>query len=280
MIRSSCFPRSFLVAVVIGVLLLIAFLHTASPAPAAALRPLRCDAPPQREVTGRPAVLAPCAPANPKTCDGVCATMLAYIRAERAKSSWRGYYADIAAEIRKRGIGAGTFVEIGTAFGGLPLYLLAAFPELRIIAVDPFLGAYDGGDAMSSMYVELKALHGEDTSALYARALAFEAGELYGCRYSLRRAFSDAAAREFPLHSIDAVFIDGDHTRAGVETDIRAWSPVVAWGRPLLFNDCNFMWPGVEDAVACLAARTDQQVRFIGEKHWGNVMLYNVPGVV
>ena len=38
---------------------------------------------------------------------------------------------------------------------------------------------------------------------------------------SLRRAYSDAAAREFPLHSIDAVFIDGDHTRAGVEAEAR-----------------------------------------------------------
>jgi hypothetical protein len=37
--------------------------------------------------------------------------------------------------------------------------------------------------------------------------------------------------------SLDFVFIDGDHTEAGVERDIRAWVPIIRPGGWLLGHD-------------------------------------------
>ena len=84
-------------------------------------------------------------------------------------------------------------------------------------------------------------------------------------------------AELFSPHSIDTVFIDGDHTRGGVEKDIYSWHRVVKQGRVLLFND-NFSvyWPGIVEAVDDFAAKTQQKVNFLPGS-FGNVALYNLP---
>ena len=225
------------------------------------------------------ASMAPCYPPNPTSCEGDCKQLLEIIQAERAKSSWNGYYGDVASELFRRGVHEGIFVEIGTAYGGLSLALLKEHPNLRVFTVDPFLGGYDGRDAMSDLFNSFSEKYGADKfPALWARALSYEAGQLYGCRYANFNELSHLGAAHFPPRSIDSVFIDGDHTREGVERDIEAWRGVLKIGKLMMFNDYqqNY-WPGVVEAVNDLAAKTEQPVYYLPQRNWGNVGLFNLP---
>lgn len=183
---------------------------------------------------------------------------------------------------------------------------------MRVIAVDPFYGDYDSGDSMSLYFRGLRQEFGHDKfSALWAQAIAYEGGRNFGCRYSLYNTYSEKAAVRFPKRSIDMMcvvraergptrrhyaplstfcpllfpppstftsFIDGDHTLQGVESDIRAWAPILKVGRMMLFNDYQpATWPGVVKAVDALAERTAQAVYFLPQVVYGNVGLFNVP---
>jgi Methyltransferase domain len=218
-----------------------------------------------------------CFPPNPSSCEGDCAALLKIIRYEREKSTWNSYYGDVSAEVYRRGVGDGVFVEVGTAYGGLALHLLEALPQLRVIAVDPFLGAYDGADSMSQLFNDLPDKYGAGFPALWAQALAFEAGQKFGCRYALYNKKSEEGSRMIPPRSVDMVFIDGDHTQPAVERDIEAWRSRVKKGQVMLFNDYQDRWPGVKAAVDKFATETEQPVWYLPLKSWGNVGLYNLP---
>jgi SAM-dependent methyltransferase len=228
-----------------------------------------------------------CAPVH--ACNGACASALKLIRTERAASTWKLYYAEIAAALAERGVGANgsaTLVEVGTAYGGLTAHLLKALPYLTVMAVDPFI-PYDPNDpGLTTILNAVRAEHGEATavvgSALYARAMSFDQNSAYGCRYHLHHGLSGdiaADAASFPPGcTIDAVFIDGAHTRELVEVDIKAWARIVKPGGLLFFNDygCG-MYPGVDEEVDKHAARTRQQVVRIGDKRHCNALLINLP---
>ena len=244
---------------------------------------LRACAPPAAAASSSAASTAAtpreCFPPNPSTCEGICGELQQKILHDRAQSTWPAYYSDITAEIYRRGAQEGVFVEVGTAFGGLAAHVLDTFPDIRVIAVDPFYGDYDTGDDMSFYFRGLRETYGQkEAAALWARAMAFDAGKKHGCRYSLYNMESVKAAAMFPQRSVDMIFIDGDHTRKGVDEDIAAWAPIVKEGRMLLFNDYQpDRWPGVVQAVDGLAERTAQPVYWLPQKSWGNVGLFNVP---
>jgi len=242
----------------------------AAPAHLPIVMRLRACAPP-----GPPPLPPACVPPSPSTCTSECKKMVEVIRTERYKSSWVSYYSDVARELRRRGLSEGVIVEVGTAYGGLAAALLAELPELKVIAVDPFLGGYDSNDAMSQFYDSFRAEHG-DFSALWANALAFDTGTRFCGRYTLHHATSDAGAKLVAPHSVDAVFIDGDHTRVGIERDIATWADVVRKGGIMLFNDYSSSFPGVVEAVNAFAARTQQPVWAVPPKERNNVGLCNL----
>lgn len=53
---------------------------------------------------------------------------------------------------------------------------------------------------------------------------------------------SFTAARIFPDNSLDFVFLDGDHTYAGIKADIAAWLPKVKQGGVIAGHDCEMRW--------------------------------------
>lgn len=201
-----------------------------------------------------PATATNTAPATcdpPPSCTNACKELLAFIREQRNASGWSEYYDEIAAFLKAEGVARdapATIVEIGTAWGGLASRLLERLPLLSLVAVDPFL-PYDPGDIQSRILERVKekyAVHGssETGSELWARAMRFDMGAKFGCRYALQHKMSTAAADEvgkeplkrFP-RGIDAAFIDGDHSYRGIETDLSSWSPLVRRNGLLLFND-------------------------------------------
>lgn len=225
--------------------------------------------------------LLTCAPDAPPSCTGSCSDMRAFIRSEREASSWQAYYGDVARYLERHGVASGNesavMVEVGTAYGGLSCHLLRHFPFLHIHAVDPFLGGYDdAADVLSSFYSSRAALRGISADAfsqLWADALAFDMRAEFGCRFHLHHGRSRNVSAAFPARSIDAIFIDGDHTLEGVVADIEAWTGVVKLGSNLLFNDYSDAFPGVMRAVDELAHATGQIVIDLGHSNMG---LYNL----
>lgn len=61
---------------------------------------------------------------------------------------------------------------------------------------------------------------------------------------------SAAAAQYFANQSVDAVFVDADHSYDGVARDITAWLPKIKPGGVLCGHDFHSVhWPGVVRAV-------------------------------
>lgn len=60
---------------------------------------------------------------------------------------------------------------------------------------------------------------------------------------------STQASWAFPVHSLDFVFIDGDHSYQSVCDDIFAWQSRVKPGGVLAGHDYTDNWPGVQAAV-------------------------------
>ena len=275
-------PPLVLVSVALALLTLLYFVAggggSKAPSPVR-LAPFQCPQPLHLGPWNTSAALPACFPANPTQCEGPCLELLRKIQSERVRQAWPAYYADIAYEVDRRGVSEGVFLEVGTAFGGLAQHLLRTFPRLRVVAVDPFFGDYDSQDLMSSYFAQLRAQYGQkEFSKLWAQAMAYEGGQAFGCRYSLVNSVSKDAARHFPPGSLDMVFVDGDHTREGVETDIATWQPVLKVGRSFLFNDYQQgPWPGVVAAVNALAESTGQPVHYLPNPEWGNVALFNLP---
>ena len=100
-------------------------------------------------------------------------------------------------------------VEIGIARAELSTYLLKHVPGIREYhGVDPFVGGYDGKDAMST------------SGFANFSSVDWAAGVLYnmksfGCRFLLHYGTSLTMAAHFSNRSIDCIFIDGDHTYNG-----------------------------------------------------------------
>lgn len=86
----------------------------------------------------------------------------------------------------------------------------------------------------------------EDAYQLARRRVAFAGG-----RAIFLRMDSVAAAGYINDGALDFVFIDGDHSRAGVERDIAAWLPKVRPGGLMAGHDFDHpLFPGVAQAVA------------------------------
>jgi hypothetical protein len=67
--------------------------------------------------------------------------------------------------------------------------------------------------------------------------------------YQAHRMTTNEAAGLFKDESLDAVFIDADHSYEAVKLDIQNWMPKVRRGGILAGHDYNSAWPGVIKAV-------------------------------
>jgi len=66
-------------------------------------------------------------------------------------------------------------------------------------------------------------------------------------RPTVIRADSADAAKQFPDKSLDMVFIDADHSEAGIRSDIEAWLPKTK--KLICGHDFTYYWPDVKKVV-------------------------------
>lgn len=165
-----------------------------------------------------------------------------YIRGDRKRGPLA--YADrVRAGVTRRDLaqlfgemGLRWIVEIGVADGRFALTLCQSIPGIHYVGVDPwrpYKGNTRGGPAEQH----------EGNYRLAQTRLAPFSGRLL-------RMTSQEAAQEFPLGSIDAVYIDGNHAGDYVMRDLMTWAPRVRSGGVVAGHDFyHFERAGVVDAV-------------------------------
>jgi len=87
------------------------------------------------------------------------------------------------------------------------------------------------------------------------------------------RAYSHKALSRFEDTTFSLVFVDGDHTYEGVMADYRNYSPLLADGGIMVFDDyANPSWPGVGRAVERIVDESDLTV---DRRMWKTIHLRN-----
>lgn len=178
------------------------------------------------------------------TCEGLCLELREQFEKENPRTSWQSHYAEVVRAFRMHRIRRS--IEIGVLRGDLSKSLLIDIPHLEHIAIDPFIGGYDNKDSMSIRLRETNA------SVDWANALLHTMRE-FGCRFKLLHGYSADMVKFFSPGTFDCVYIDGDHTYAGVVLDIKLWAPIVRPGGMIMFDDYGdgaaASFPGVVQAV-------------------------------
>jgi methyltransferase family protein len=152
-------------------------------------------------------------------------------------------------------IDAKTFVEVGCKEGRTTGFVLANCPDIRVIAIDPWMKQEASDDPTRETYADW------DFDKI-EREFWENVGENKG-RVCMRRCTSNEAATDMRLPlswlvpfseprqwQFDVVFIDALHDYESVVQDISMWWPKVREGGFLCGHDFNHQWPGVMRAVA------------------------------
>ena len=130
-------------------------------------------------------------------------------------------------------------VEIGVARGGHSRHLLDNFGSSikHLHGVDPYIHGYDNTD-------EFSAKSQEEMDYLYCWVHSY----CKDPKFTLLRSSSLYASCLFQNESIDAIYIDGDHSHVGVSTDIKAWLPKIKQGGLIAGDDFDH-FAGTRQAV-------------------------------
>lgn len=127
--------------------------------------------------------------------------------------------------------------ELGTAEGKTAARVLIRCPDVTLITVDRW--AADPKNEGPETWAEWP--HGAHEAAARERLARF------GRRARIIKADTERAAGMTENASLDFVFIDADHSFAGVLGDIMAWRPKLRPGGALMGHDAA--WPGVRMAI-------------------------------
>ncbi len=139
-------------------------------------------------------------------------------------------------------LGAKTFVEVGCKEGRTSGYLLKEFPELRVIAIDPWAPVANPDEDYK----------GWDFEAI-EREFWENVGPQRDMRVNMKRCTSmeaSAAIKRWDDFSADIIFIDAAHDYDNALADIKAWWPLVREGGYICGHDYQHKFPGVMRAVA------------------------------
>jgi predicted O-methyltransferase YrrM len=141
-------------------------------------------------------------------------------------------------------IDAKTFVEVGCKEGRTTGFVLANCPDVRVIAIDPWMKQPKSDDSTRETY--------EDWDFEKIERTFWEnVGEHKDrCTMWIRRSVSAAPQVAQDHGSVDVVFIDALHDYESVKQDISLWWPLVREGGFICGHDFQHKFPGVMRAVA------------------------------
>lgn len=157
-----------------------------------------------------------------------------------------------------KAVNAKHIVEVGVAFGYHARHLLGAIPDLHYLGIDPYLPGYDSNDPFVKDVANIFNAPPKQAMDRLHDAVDTRLTQEFGSRFELWRETSHVASRRVRNHSVDYVFIDGDHRHDAVLQDLTDWWPKLRDGGLLVGDD--FMWPGVRSAVSQFFANAETQV--------------------
>lgn len=133
--------------------------------------------------------------------------------------------------------------EIGVLRGKTLFATLDECPDLHMYGVDKWTHNPDRDDENAENYRHF------DMAQL--RSQVMQKALTYGTRCTILNGDSVDMAKYVTDGALDFVFLDGDHTEAGLERDMRAWVPKVRTGGLITGHDWS--WPTVRRVLYRLA---------------------------
>jgi hypothetical protein len=134
--------------------------------------------------------------------------------------------------------------ELGVLSGLLYFRLLARCPGLTLVGVD----IWEHQPEQDAIYSEGgRSYLRHDLAACECKVR--DAARQYGKRAILHKMRTVDAAGLYEDGTFDFVFLDADHTYAGVKGDIAAWLPKIKRGGAIMGHDYQPAFPGVMRAV-------------------------------
>ncbi|MDA8896744.1 class I SAM-dependent methyltransferase [Acidimicrobiia bacterium] len=164
---------------------------------------------------------------------------MVHFQKEDAETTWEyGIFSDLINEAisDKNDL---TIVEIGVARAGNVenTFKILDSKISKYIGVDPYVSGYDDSDVFSQkLQKELDYCY------------SYVINKIKDKRFILYRASSEIVAPLIEDESVDAIFIDGDHTYEGVLRDISIWKPKVK-KNGIIVGDDYPLFSGVKEAV-------------------------------
>lgn len=125
-------------------------------------------------------------------------------------------YAETRLKILKALPKGGTGAEIGVWKGDFSAQILAEAAPRHLHLIDPWQ-ATDAADHAEAWY---STARGVDMDGVFASVSARFAAEISQARVTLHRATSVEAMTSLPDHSLDFVYVDGDHAYSAVRKDL------------------------------------------------------------
>ena len=164
---------------------------------------------------------------------------MAHFQKEDAETTWEyGIFSDLVKEAIPD-MSDLTIVEIGVARAGNVenTFQILDSKISKYIGVDPYVSGYDDSDVFSQKFQK-------ELDYCYSYVI----NKIKDKRFTLYRASSEIVAPLIEDESVDAIFIDGDHTYEGVLRDISIWKPKIK-KKGLIVGDDYPLFSGVKKAV-------------------------------
>ncbi|MFK7788656.1 MAG: glycosyltransferase [Phycisphaeraceae bacterium] len=173
------------------------------------------------------------------------------------EGSWQAGYAAFPERVCKLGLRIG--VEVGVAFGGHARAILEQRGVDKLYGVDSYQHRDDYDDPMNLPQAVFDRLAKRVVDRL----------SIFQDRFEQIREDSVTASRRFEDGSLDFVYLDADHSEAGLIADLCAWFPKVREGGIIAGHDLDHPdFPGVSNAIHRFFSRFGWQPEALGHGVW------------
>lgn len=147
--------------------------------------------------------------------------------------------------------------EVGVKTGEHALFILNTLLIENLFLIDPYVEYLVDDSSVSEPYTITQAQIDESLQTM------FNAIQPFAHKVTCMRMYSLVAVKTFPNRSLDAVYIDANHSRPHIDNDIEAWYPKVRYDGVLAGHDYGI--PSVKAAVDKFLTRVTVKQAQVGE---------------
>ena len=199
--------------------------------------------PPHSNVTRTDGIMPFAEPQSLNFREPTIQNALIRLDSNKATCNWLATYGFVSDRINE--IQATRVLEVGVAYGYHAEYLLQQHPSIKYIGVDPYEDGYDPDDSFTQ---DVRRILNPESRFMDLLFLCVGRNlEKYAGRAMLLRQKSHAAAELIADHSLDLVYIDGDHRPEALAIDLSVWYPKLRVGGVFCGDDLN--WAGSLEVI-------------------------------